>query len=114
LPSDGLFNDGELTEEQTTTAILFGVDQHLQQQQLCINALRSNETNINFSDGSMTICCPRLRKDTDARIGVRHYPQNPDKIQKIFGYNLVLSTSVELQLNIELPVAVSNIAGNAE
>lgn len=108
------FNDGEITQEQTNTAILFGVDQQLQQQQLCINALRSNVTNINFSDGSMTICCPRLPKDTDARIGVRRDPQNPDKIQKIFGYNLVLSTSVELQLNIELPVAVSNIAGNAE
>ncbi len=68
----------------------------------------------NFTDGSMTICCPRLPKDIDARIGVRRDPKNPDKKQKIFGYNLVLTTSVELQLNIELPVAVSNIAGNVE
>ena len=36
------------------------------------------------------------------------------KKQKIFGYNLVLTTSVELHLKIELPVAVTNIAGNAE
>jgi hypothetical protein len=108
------FNDGEMTEEQTNTAILFGVDEQLQQQQLCINTLRSNVTNINFSDGSMTICCPRLPKDVDARIGVRRDPQNPDRKQKIFGYNLVLTTSVELQLNIELPVAVTNISGNAE
>ena len=34
--------------------------------------------------------------------------------EKIFGYNLVLSTSVELHLKIELPVAVTNISGNAE
>jgi hypothetical protein len=108
------FNDGEMTEEQTNTAILFGVDEQLQHQQLCINTIRSNVTNINFTDGSMTICCPRLPKDVDARIGVRRDPQNPDKKQKIFGYNLVLTTSVELQLNIELPVAVSNISGNAE
>ena len=40
-------------------------------------------------------------------------PQNPDKKQKIFGYNAVLSTSVELHLRIELPVAITNIAGNA-
>jgi hypothetical protein len=53
-------------------------------------------------------------KDTDARIGVRHDPKNSDKLQKIFGYNLVLSTSVELHLQIELPVAVTNISGNAE
>jgi hypothetical protein len=50
----------------------------------------------------------------DARIGVRRDPQNPDKKQKIFGYNAVLSTSLELELRLELPVAVSCIAGNAE
>jgi len=108
------FNDGDLTEEQKNTAILFEVEEELAKQQLCINTIRSNITNINFTNGSMTICCPRLPKDIDARIGVRRDPQNPDKKQKIFGYNLVLTTSVELKLNIELPVAVSNIAGNAE
>lgn len=108
------FNDGELTEEQKNTAILFGVEEDLNRQQLCINTIRSSVTNIDFNSGSMTICCPKLPKDTDARIGVRRDPQNPDKKQKIFGYNLVLTTSVELQLKIELPVAVTNIAGNAE
>jgi hypothetical protein len=108
------FCDADPTDEQTNTAILFGVQQQLNRQLLCINTLRSNVTNINFNDGSMTICCPKLPKDTNARIGVRRNPQNPDKKQKIFGYNLVLTTSVELQLKIELPVAVTNIAGNAE
>jgi hypothetical protein len=84
------FADAELTDEQKNTAILFGVEEQLQKQQLCLNTLRSSVTNINFSDGSMTICCPRLPKDTDARIGVRRDPQHPDKKQKIFGYNLVL------------------------
>ena len=108
------FSDGDLTEEQVNTAILFGVDEQLHRQQLCINTLRSNVTDINFTNGSMSIRCPKLPKDTDARIGVRRDPQNPDKKQKIFGYNLVLTTSVELQLKIELPVAVTNISGNAE
>ncbi|GAI92186.1 unnamed protein product, partial [marine sediment metagenome] len=49
-----------------------------------------------------------------ARIGVRRDPQNPNKKQKIFGYNFILSTSVEIHLGIELPVAITNIAGNAE
>ena len=108
------FADGELTEELKNTAILFGVEDELNRQQLCINTIRSNVTDINFNDGSMSICCPKLPKDTDARIGVRRNPKNPDKIEKIFGYNLVLSTSVEIHLNIELPVAVTNISGNAE
>lgn len=108
------FAEGEPTDEQKNTAILFGVEKELDKQQLCINTLRSNVSSINLADETMTICCPKLPKDTDARIGVRRNPKNPDKLQKIFGYNLVLSTSVELHLQIELPVAVTNISGNAE
>ena len=108
------FADGKLSEEQRNTAILFGVEDELDKQQLCIHSIRSNVSSINFEDGLITIRCPKLPKDTDARIGVRRNPKNPDKKQKIFGYNLVLSTSVELYLKIELPVAVTNISGNAE
>jgi len=108
------FSDGELTDEQKNAAILFGVDEELTKQHLCIQTIRSNVFNINPDDGSVTIRCPRLPKDTDARIGVRRDPKNPDRKQKIFGYNAVLSTSVEIHLGIELPVAMTNIAGNAE
>jgi hypothetical protein len=108
------FSDGELTDEQKNTALLFGVDEELEKQHLCIQTIRSNVTDINPDDGSVSICCPRLPKDTDARIGVRRDPKNPDRKQKIFGYNAVLSTSVEIHLGIELPVAITNIAGNAD
>ena len=108
------FVDGELAEEQRNAAILFGVEEELDRQHLCIQTIRSNVLDINPNDGSITIRCPKLPKDTDARIGVRRDPKNPNKKEKIFGYNLVLSTSVEVHLKIELPVAVTNIAGNAE
>ena len=108
------FSDGELTEEQKNTAILFGVEDELAKQHLCTQTIRSNVSDINPDDGSIIIHCPKLPKDTDARIGVRRDPKNPDRKEKIFGYNLVLSTSVELHLKIELPVAVTNISGNAE
>ena len=108
------FADGEPTEEQRNTATLFRVAEELVKQHLCIQTIRSNLFYINPDDASITIRCPKLPKDTDARIGVRRDPKNPDKKQKIFGYNLVLSTSVEVHLKIELPVAVTNIAGNAE
>jgi hypothetical protein len=108
------FADGEPSEEQINTAILFDVKDVLDQQQLCINTIRSNVSFINIDEDVMTISCPKLPKDTDARIGVRRDPQDSNKKQKIFGYNLVLTTSVEVHLKIELPVAVTNIAGNAE
>jgi len=108
------FADGEPSEEQKNTAILFGVEKELEKLQLCIHTLRSAVTAINFAHGSMTMDCPKLPTDTDAKIGVRRDPQNPNKKQKIFGYNLVLTTSVEVHLRLELPVAVTNIAGNAQ
>ena len=108
------FADGEISEEQRNTANLFRIKEDLDKQHLCIQTIRSNVFDINPDDASITIRCPKLPKDTDARIGVRRDPKNPDRKQKIFGYNLVLSTSVEVHLKIELPVAVTNIAGNAE
>jgi hypothetical protein len=108
------FADGQPSQEQINTAILFDVKQILDKQQLCINTIRSNVSFINIDQDVMTISCPKLPKDTDARIGVRRDPQDSNKKQKIFGYNLVLTTSVEVHLKIELPVAVTNIAGNAE
>jgi len=108
------FSDGDIPLEQKNTAILFGVNDELERQDLCIKTLRTNVTHVNIVDDSITIRCPKLPKDMDARIGVRRNPQNPDKKEKIFGYNLVLSTSVELQLKLELPVAATSIAGNAE
>ncbi len=41
-------------------------------------------------------------------------PRIPAGNKKIFGYNLVLSTCVEPDLKLELPVAACNIAGNGE
>jgi hypothetical protein len=45
---------------------------------------------------------------------VRRKPQNPDRKEKIFGFNAIIDTSIELDLGIELPVACTVIAGNGE
>ena len=72
------FSDGEPSQEQINTANLFGVKDELDRQQLCIQTIRSYMTEIDL-DGAMTMGCPKLPKDTDARIGVRRHPLYPDK-----------------------------------
>ena len=57
--------------------------------------------------------CPKLPADMEARVGVRRDPQNPNRKQKIFGFNAVIDTSVEMDLGLELLVACSTLAGNA-
>ena len=76
------FADGQPTEEQNNTAVLFKIKENLDKQNLCINTIRSNVSCINLDDGSMNIKCPKLPTDTDAKIGVRRDPQNPNKKTK--------------------------------
>ena len=89
-------------------------DDELEKQQLCIDTVRNNMTIIKPDADQITFRCPKLPTDRGAKIGVRRDPQNASKKQKIFGYNLVLTTSVELHLKLELPLAVTNIAGNGD
>jgi len=85
--------------------------------------LRFRESNIHAlavssflgeTPDSFRFRCPKLPYDRDARIGVRRKPSNPDKTEKIFGYNAIISTSIEPELGIELPVGCITIAGNAQ
>ena len=85
--------------------------------------LRFRESNIHAlavssfigeTPDSFRFRCPKLPYDRDARIGVRRKPSNPDKTEKIFGYNAIITTSIEPELGIELPVGCITIAGNAQ
>ena len=94
--------DGSETENQINTAILFGVKEQLDKQGLCLNTIRTNIIELAPNLDRIVLRCPKIPTDTDARIGVRNDPKNSAKKQKIFGYNMVLSTSVELDLKLEL------------
>jgi hypothetical protein len=85
--------------------------------------LRFRESNIHAlavssflgeTPDSLCFRCPKLPYDRDARIGVRRKPSNPDKTEKIFGHNAIITTSIEPELGIELPVGCITIAGNAQ
>ena len=45
--------------------------------------------------------CPGLPWEIEARVGVRRNPQNPNKKQKILGFNAIIDTSVELPTEIK-------------
>ena len=109
-----VFADGVPSESQINTAMLFGVKDLLDKHRLCLTVIRSNVFEIIPDQDHASFCCYKIPKDLDARIGVRRDPIYSNRKQKIFGYNLILSTSVEPDLKLELPVAAINIAGNAD
>jgi hypothetical protein len=97
---------------------IFGLEEELQRAGLNLIVKRGVITSIVLNDSTTTdsffFRCPKLPADMDARIGVRRNPQNPNRKQKIFGFNALIDTSIEMDLGLELPVACSTIAGNAE
>jgi hypothetical protein len=95
---------------------IFDLEEKLQSAGLDLVVNRGVLTKIVMGDDidSFFFRCPKLPADMDARIGVRRDPQNPNRKQKIFGFDAVIDTSIELTLGIELPVACTTIAGNAQ
>jgi hypothetical protein len=94
---------------------IFGLKEQLRNAGLDIVVKKGVLTKILLEDGtdSFFFRCPKLPSDLDAKIGVRRNPQNPAHKQKIFGFNAIIDTSVELDIGIELPVACTTISGNA-
>lgn len=94
---------------------IFGLEDQLPQIGLDLVVKRGILTKIVFDNGddSFFFRCPKLPSDLDAKIGVRRNPQNPAHKQKIFGFNAIIDTSIELDIGIELPVACTTISGNA-
>jgi hypothetical protein len=97
---------------------IFGVQEELRRENLDLIVKRGVFTEIILGDSAKTdsffFRCPKLPHDMDARIGVRRNPKNPDRIEKIFGFNAIIDTSIESDLGLELPVACTTIAGNGE
>jgi len=89
------------------------VEENLKKQQLVINTTRSHVTAIDYNTGTFTVKCTKLPKDIEAKLGVRRDPKNPDKKEYIFGFNAIMTTSIEPHLGLALPMAGSHIAGNA-
>ena len=96
---------------------IFELEKQLNEARLDLMIKRGVITRIvmgdSISSDAFFFKCPKLPADREARIGVRRDPQNPNRKQKIFGFNAVIDTSVEMDLGLELPVACSTLAGNA-
>mgnify|MGYP001388281626 CR=1 FL=1 len=62
--------------------------------------------------GEFQFKCPGASKDITARIGYRRKKDAPNKTEKVFGYKAVITTSIEAEFNVEIPIAVMTGPGN--
>jgi len=92
IPYDPSINDSTLK--------LLGIEDELKAHNLSLK-YHSNITSV--SKNTYTIRCPKLPKDTDARVGVRPSKLFPGKIERVFGYNSMTTTLINPILGLELP-----------
>lgn len=95
---------------------IFGLKEQLQSAGLDLVVRRGIITKIVMGDDtdSFFYRWPKLPADMEARVGVRRNPENPNHKQKVFGFDAVIDTSIELTLGIDLPVACTTIARNGQ
>ncbi len=105
----------ELFDEKEQTARLFGVEEELKKNNLMLVPLRNNISKIelNLVDNPVYVRCPRMPYDLDAKVGYRRSKYNPKKKEKVFGYQVVISTAIEPETGLEIPVACLTKPGNA-
>jgi len=105
----------EAFNEKDQTAKLFGIEEELKKNNLMFVCLRSNISKIelNLKDNPVYIRCPRMPYDLDARVGYRRSKYNPNKKEGVFGYQVIISTSIEPETGLEIPVACVTRPGSA-
>ena len=106
----------ELFNEKDQTAKVFGLEDALSKTNLMLVPIRSNISRIklNLQDNPLFVRCPRIPRDLEAKIGCRRSKYNPDKTEKIFGFQVIISTTIEPELGIELPLACITRPGSAK
>ncbi len=105
-------SQGQPSQNETHTAMLFGVKDLLERHQLRLCIIRSHLSKIVPDEDQASFCCYKLPKDTDAKIGVRRDPQNPNNIhgrktchnekRKSFNSSILVRLSYKKTKNIRL------------
>ena len=91
---------------QSELARILGVEKKLSQKGLYLKLTSSCVSRIDLTGNNPLIYvrCPRMPSDLEAKIGYRRSNHNPNKKVKIFGFQAMITTSIEVEIGLELPV----------
>ncbi|MFQ5868237.1 MAG: transposase, partial [bacterium] len=96
----------EEEQRQSELAYILGLEKRLSQQGLYLKLLSSCISKIDLTKDEPLIYvnCPRVPADLEAKIGYRRSNHNPNRKVKVFGYQAMITTNIELEIGLELPV----------
>jgi len=96
----------EEDQKRSELAYILGLEKRLSQQGLYLKLLSSHVSKIDLTKDEPIIYvnCPRIPADLEAKTGYRRSNHNPNKKVKVFGYQAMITTNVELEIGLELPM----------
>jgi len=102
-----VFNEEIFTENDRQTSRLLDPEDNLGKHNLMLKVLYSHISKIDATQWPYPVYvqCPKMPADLDAKIGYRRSKHNPDKKERVFGFQVTITTDIEPELGIELPVA---------
>jgi len=93
-------------QDQSELAYILGLDKRLSEQGLYLKLLNSCISKIDLTrdEPLIHVACPRIPADLEAKIGYRRSNHNPNKKVKVFGYQAMITTNIEIKIGLELPL----------
>ena len=100
--------------EKSELARILGVERKLSQKGLYLKLTSSCISRIDLTrdEPLIYVKCPRMPSDLEAKIGYRRSNHNPNKKVKIFGYQSVITTNIEIEIGLELPIGCITSPGD--
>ena len=95
----------EEDQRQSELAHILALEERLSQGGLYLKLLSSHISKIDLTQDEPLIYvnCPKIPADLEAKIGYRRSNHNPNKKVKVFGYQAMITTNIELEIGLELP-----------
>ena len=104
----------EEDQRPSELAHILGLEKRLSEEGLYLKTLSSAISRIDLTGDEPLIYvrCPRVPADLEAKIGYKRANHNPNKKVAVFGYQSMITTNIELEIGLELPVGCVSSPAN--
>jgi len=101
-------------QKQSELTSILGLEKRLSEEGLYLKTLSSSISRIDLTGDKplIYVSCPKIPADLEAKIGYKRSNHNPNKKVKVFGYQSMITTNIELEIGLELPVGCVSSPAN--
>ncbi|HEB13380.1 MAG TPA: hypothetical protein ENI13_00185 [candidate division CPR3 bacterium] len=109
-----VFSPKRKIKRKVSWHISLGLEKRLSQQGLYLKLLNSCISKIDLTKDEplIYVCCPKIPAGLEAKIGYRRSNHNSNRKIKVFVYQAMITTNIELEIGLEIPVGCKVISAD--